>query len=579
VKRIPQRKSKIDFPPEIWALPPGHLLVNGYAGRFTARFETIGDLLAGLEGYNKRLPPYAKAARHEIELALTGLSRAIERSGLCGWDYFRESRPNVVQSGSIYFFSPSLGRVSPAIKRAPLTGLHLSIRAINALRHRGIQTVGDLIDRARCGIARPADCGALTSTEIIDALNGFSKSTQRDGSVDWIGYAKRRGFSILPERKRSSWSAKDFVQRLPDIAKKAVQIRYGANDVVVLKARLLRPLSQKLSLARVGASLSRTGERARLVEEEIVRMLRGIVLEDDYHGCRFRIRSEFLGPIRTLAREFPTVCSRVFTLSQWEQRLTDLWGMRPNELGGAERLVLEILGYRKLTLRNSPIASLVLPRTKKTKVLRAAIKQTEHLLTWNYPKGLTLLDLATALDRSVGLQTDKEAELLAVIKSVPGLEKVNGRYRAKISRLIRTSDKCERVLYEKGKAMRFRDIAAQVNKDRARSDARYARDVSQLLAYDDRFIPIGKTGLWSLAEWDHIETRTIVNIAAEFLGRSNMPLHEDELFRLISARRPLKKDSVCSLLSEDHRFRRTAPRTWELVRDSSRVKPTKRDLS
>jgi hypothetical protein len=283
--------------------------------------------------------------------------------------------------------------------------------------------------------------------------------------------------------------------------------------------------------------------------------------------------------MRALAREFPTVRSRVFTFSQWEQKLTDLWGMQPNELRGAERLVLEILGYRKLTLKNLPVASLVLPRTKKTKVFRAAIKQTDHLLTRDHPKGLTLVDLATALEKSVGLQTDKEAELLAVIKSVPGLEKINGRYRAKIFRLVRTSDKCERVLYEKGKAMRFREIAAQVNEDRARTDARYARDVSQLLADDDRFTPIGKTGLWSLAEWDHIETRTIVNIAAEFLGRSNMPLHEGELFRLISARRPLKKNSVCSLLSADHRFRRTAPRTWKLVRDSSRIKRIKRDIS
>jgi hypothetical protein len=579
VSRNPQRKSKINLPLEIWALPPGHLPLNGYARRFTARFDTIGHLLAGLEGYNKLLPPYAEAARREIELALTGLEKAMERSGPGGWDYFRESRPKIVQSGSIYFFSPSLDGVSAAIKQASLTRLHLSIRASNVLRHRGIRTIGDLIERARCGLERLADCGALTSTEIIDALNGLSKSTQRDGSVDWVGYAQRRGFPILPERKRPNWSAKDFIRKLPDVAKAAVQIRYGANDLVVLKARLLKPLDQKLSLARVGASLSRTGEQVRLIEEEIIRMFRGIVLEDDYHSCRFRIRSEFLGPMRELARVFPMVRSRAFTFSQWEQRLTDLWGMRANELRGAERLVLEILGYRKLTLRNSPVASLVLPRTKKTRVLRAAIKRIEHLLTWDHPKGLTLVDLATALEKSVGLQTNKKGELLAVVKSVPGLEKINGRFRATISHLVRTSDKCERVLYEKGKAMRFRDIAAQVDKDRARSDARYARDLSQLLAYDGRFIPIGKTGLWSLAEWDHIETRTIVNIAAEFLGRSNMPLHERELFRLISARRPLKKDSVCSLLSADCRFRRTAPRTWGLVRDSSRVKPTKRDLS
>jgi hypothetical protein len=351
VCRNPQRKSKIDLPLEIWALPPGHLRLNAYARRFTARFDTIGELLAGLEKYNKLLPPYAEGARCEIELALTGLNKAMERRGLGGWDSFRESRPNVAQSGSIYFFSPSLDGVSSEIRRASLTALHPGVRASNALRRKGIRRIGDLIDRARYGIEGIADCGVLTSTEIIDTLNAFSKSIQKTGDADWIGYARRRGFHILPGRERHSWSANEFVQKLPDVAKMAVQIRYGANDLLVLKARLLTTLHQQMPLKKVGADLSRTAEWARLIEEQIIGLFRGIVLRDDYRGCRFRIRSEFLGPIRTLAREFSTVRNRVLTLSQWEQRLTDLWGMRPSELRSAECLILEILGYRTTATR------------------------------------------------------------------------------------------------------------------------------------------------------------------------------------------------------------------------------------
>jgi hypothetical protein len=93
VSRNHQRKSKINLPLEIWALPPKHLLLNGYTRRFTARLDTIGDLLAALQGYNKLFPPTAGAARREIELALTGLGEAMEQSGLGGWDHFRESGP------------------------------------------------------------------------------------------------------------------------------------------------------------------------------------------------------------------------------------------------------------------------------------------------------------------------------------------------------------------------------------------------------------------------------------------------------------------------------------------------------
>lgn len=99
---------------------------------------------------------------------------------------------------------------------------------------------------------------------------------------------------------------------------------------------------------------------------------------------------------------------------------------------------------------------------------------------------------------------------------------------------------------------------------------RTSRHVGAALSHDKRFETIGRSGVWSLAEWG-LETGSTADVAARILRDSSRPLTEAELYPLIARRRPVKFDSIMSLLREDGRFRRVGPRTWEL-KDAARGK-------
>jgi hypothetical protein len=130
--------------------------------------------------------------------------------------------------------------------------------------------------------------------------------------------------------------------------------------------------------------------------------------------------------------------------------------------------------------------------------------------------------------------------------------------------LSKLTDQLERVLDEKGSPMHKRELTLAVRGFKRRAGSlRADRHVALAMSRDKRFRAVGRSGFWILTKWN-IETGDIPEVAARCLKEANRPLTEAELFVLIAARRPVKFKSIMSSLREDGRFRRIAPRTWEL---------------
>lgn len=112
--------------------------------------------------------------------------------------------------------------------------------------------------------------------------------------------------------------------------------------------------------------------------------------------------------------------------------------------------------------------------------------------------------------------------------------------------------------------MNKHELAREVGRFKGRAGSkRSALHVASAMSHDKRFKAIGRTGIWVLARWD-VETGSLPDVAARCLKQSGRPLTEAELFQMIAARRPVNMNSILSSLREDGRFRRVAPRTWEL---------------
>lgn len=546
---------------EVRKLPLGHLQLSGKLRRFTHQFKTIGGLLEAVEKLEDIIPKAATVARSGLDLTLEDFYGVTHSDGTIDWDSFREGRPFDPNSLSLYFYDPLLTELDVHTRRQALAALHFKHRAITELNAIGVKTIGDLVRRARLGIESFCAARSETSRDVVRALSTLAQNVQH-GSVDWISFAKGRGFVIFPEEHQARWVPSDFVANLPTVAGKAVENRYGPRALVILRKRLLASENSD-SLQKVGAGFDRTRERIRVLEEQIIDMFAGIFLADEYEGCKFRLRPEFIEPLRTLEARTRGLRTTSFTFQGWEKLLEKLWRMHPRDVAPAERLILEVLNRSQLDNSRPPLR--MIPSSKQGFVQHCKIvNEVERLLTRHYADGLTTERLRKALQKKFKFPIISCAKLQSLARSNPILEFNDGRIRSRTSYLIHKADQAERLLRQAGKPRLLRDLAREILGPEARMDLHATRCLSQTMSYDRRLAAIGVSGFWALAEWDFVDARSVPKIAADLLRHSKKPLHQKELFALISSRRPVKEKSIGRMLDADARFQNVGPSTWKL---------------
>ena len=550
---------------DIRALPLGHLQLSPYTFRFTRTFTTIADLIVACER-SEAFPVTARRAQREVASALEELSLVTSRRGVVDWDRFRDSRPRWIRGGSpVYFFGPSLQKVCETDRRRSLESLHLNRRALRALGKVQVRTIGTLVERARKGIGPLRGGGTSVVAEILDVLTALAKNVAASGEIDWVGYARFRSFLILPTRIRKCWPPRDFVRELPRVAKAMVLKRYGRQALTIFQERNLHP-QRSISLAGIGKRFGQTKQHANVIEKRAIRMLRRVLLHDEYHDYAFRIRPEFTQPIKILATRSKRSKIPILSFAAWDRHLFETWGIHTDQIGRAERLVFKLL---ELGVGTQWKARPTLLWTQRSAgALNGALREIKRLLTRDHPQGLNPIELQTRLRRKFKARAPTMRELEALTRSLPDMEKHKGSLRPSLRVIRRIVDQCERVLKDAGRPLHRAEIVARLREEHAATDRLSPETVGNLLVRDKRFISIGHTGFWSLTTWDDVETRTIASIAAEILKHSNRPVHEDTLFDLISARRPVTRGSLEQALYREKRVRKMAPRTWELTRGS-----------
>jgi hypothetical protein len=556
-----KKRRKSALIEEVRKLPLGHLQLSGKLRRFTRQFKTIGSLLKAVEELDDVIPKDATVARSGLDLTLQDFYGVTHSDGTIDWDSFREGRSFDPNSLSLYFHSPLLAELDVHTRRQALAALHFKHRAITELNAIGVKTIGDLVRRARLGIESFCAARSETSRDVVRALSTLAQNVQH-GSVDWISFAKGRGFVIFPEEQKKRWAPSDFVANLPTLAEKAVENRYGPRALVILRKRLLASENSD-SLQKVGAGFDRTRERIRVLEEQIINMFAGIFLADEYEGCKFRLRPEFIEPLRSLEARTRDFRASSFTFKEWEKLLKKLWRMHPCDVAPAERLILELLNHPRLA-NSRPLLRLI-PSSKQGFVQHCKIvNEVERLLTRHYPDGLTAESLRKTLQKKFKFPVINCVKLRSLAQSNPILEFNGGRIRARTSYLIHKADQAERLLRQAGKPRLLRDLAREILGPEACMDLHATRCLSQTMSYDRRLAAIGVSGFWALTEWDFVDARSVPKIAADLLRHSKKPLHQKELFALISSRRPVKEKSIGRMLDADARFQNVGPCTWKL---------------
>lgn len=554
-----QRKLILDA--EVAALPTGHLQLNGRAKRDTASSLTIGNFLVARD--HLRLSP--KAAR-EVEKAVEDLKRSADPKGLVDWDRFRRLRAREAGARSIFFMSPRFSRLNQRERQRTVATFHLRPRTVHALQRIGIRKIDQLLTGARLGLTDVTAVRCQTSRDIIDALDALSLSIGSSGEVDWDGYAQRRGLELLPKVARPAWQPRVFVRDFLLAATRAVQLQHGKVGLVVLNSRFLSDALTRPSLAEIGRRVGRTRERVRAIEEEILMMFRRILTDENYEGCRFRLRAGFLAPLHDLAARFVAGGS-VLSASEWQAQVARKWRLAPSEIAAVEPLILAILAFRHIVPKRPTQAPIIVKEWNTHSMSRAA-REIERLLVHVHPEGLDPEQLLTALRATLQDDAPGIASLSALVRTVRSLEprRTHGQYRARTWALSNVN-RCYRILRDTGIPLRLHQLVRIANEGTPRELLMRPRSASTALVNDPRFTPVGGTGFWALTQWKHVEARPIVDVAADVLSTAGVELHEAALYSAIAAIRPLSQASINNLLKADARFEKTKPKTWRLRDD------------
>ena len=459
----------------------------------------------------------------------------------------------------------AFGRLHDSMRRGSLGSIHLGTRAITALEGADIRSIGNLLDQAKLGISGLWGLGNASIEEIQGALEALAASVQEDGGVDWLAYARRRKFLILPNNSLARpISPTQFVQMFPEIVGQAVASRFPTPACLVFRDYLLQGGESPRTMEELSRDLGRTKQAVSLLKNNILAMLQGAILKDDYSACCFRFRAGFVLPLRRLAQVMAGQ-GKVLPYSKWKNLLDVAWGLMPVELGQSEALLLELLGYQIRHRAGQRYEPLVAATGGELPDFIAMLQVAERLLRVDFPSGLSGKSLVEAM-RARGQGNLSARELTALVRTIPSVEDTSpeGTFRLRVDRLYRMTDRLERILQERGRPMKGRELVAELGRRGTRADLkRTSRQVGKALSEDKRFESIGRTGIWMLAEWGH-ETGTVADVAARLLRESGSPLTEAQLCPLIAQSRPVKYSSILTLLLQDGRFRRVAPRTWEL---------------
>jgi hypothetical protein len=447
--------------------------------------------------------------------------------------------------------------------------LHLGARSLHALAKFGVTTVGQFLDRAMAQLADIRMFGVKTSAELEKATKALFRSVTEDGNIDWLTYARLSKFLILPSETSTGWSGREFLRAFPRVAGVAVESRFGTRGSIVFRERLVNASKRRRTLDEIGFRLGVSCERVRKLEMEIVSMFRRILEEDDYSGCEFRFRSEFLQPLRLLGSAF-NLSRTIRTFRDCEEVCDRVWGVTFGEMGGQERLLLDVFGFQKLRRKDPRYA---FSHTKSgADRLRAARREIRAVLLNADSEIISLSAIGKAIERKLGDRAPSKLELERIVRNMRSVEKRErgASNRDEIYFLTGPCDRYERLLQRAGRPLHFRELYDSVRRSEQIGIPRSPKVVAVQLRNDPRFVPIGASGLWVLAKWPQVETRKITDVAEAILMAAEHPLTDDALFDRISQRRPVGRKSVTVLLHGDKRFSRMPGGRWTLARRGPR---------
>jgi hypothetical protein len=439
-----------------------------------------------------------------------------------------------------------------AARSAEVEHLHLGRKADASLRAKGASTIGDLIDGgylSRVGWDALGRDGGKVAWGVVQELQSFCHGEE---DVDWPGFWASRGVSVVPGFVKGDPDMAALARAVPALLKAALaDVAGGGADrdrawVIIDSRNGL--VSQPKTLEELGVGvLGLTRERIRQIEVKAMRQLRE-AWGFRFRGTSYRVNGALDPALSRLADD----CAAVEGLVPEAELLAGLGvpaSLRGRDLRPLEFL-LELAGLRRFDADGARRQAMWAPESHKSASGRVDLAdRLGRLLTEEVTGAVSAADITAALNRRAkgGRVTLRDVEgALPLSPLVELLE--DGRWQGRFEYLTRRGDQAFRILDAAGGPVELRDVVREINA-RSRQKPVNRSNLSNQMAGDDRFVPIGKSGSWGLASRDAAAALSIPDLIHEILRLAGKPMLGRDIDTAVRARRPAGVNSVAIYLA------------------------------
>ncbi|MFI0608311.1 MAG: sigma factor-like helix-turn-helix DNA-binding protein [Anaerolineae bacterium] len=343
-----------------------------------------------------------------------------------------------------------------------------------------------------------------------------ARSAAATDDEDLAAQWRALGVTVLPtdfaDPRRSS-----VVAALEQVLQQSLVNRGQEGNWTVLEQRFGLGGAAELTLEAIGDSLGVTRQRVLQRELRALRDLKAALTELPAVLAPARLHPSVARALRALQlylRELRESPARASVLARHANAIL---GVDDDQIVPVVTLLARVHDLAPLRLERKGLEAIWAADDKGLRHrLAERLLRLHTFLTSATAEALSAMGLTAALNQSASAaERLTEAELLQLVNLCSTVERIpDGRFRGRFDALVYRHLQVERILLEKGEPLRITDILSTMNQRLAMAGEPPLRrlNLSNQLIANPHFVPIGRTGRWSLAQWRDVETGTIFQL-------------------------------------------------------------------
>ena len=287
-------------------------------------------------------------------------------------------------------------------------------------------------------------------------------------------------------------------------------------DIDIIKKRFGLNQESVYSLEEIGIYYNITRERVRQVESKIISKLSELMYGSS-ESKKFKIQESFVQEYRQV-KDALLDLDYILTKEETRKFFHNRYGINKQSASFSSlNFLMELLGYCSISIKNNGYRG----STKSAWCLQEQFNKAYIEKFFSYintlldkPERFKFFEIVISLNKTKGHRLDKDfiRMLLKLCVEIEKIENEEDTYQVKFECLPSAAERAFRVLQEKGSPLHFSEIAkitnhAELNLGKGKRIT--VTNLKNQLIADSRFKPIGRSGIWSLANWDNVATKTI----------------------------------------------------------------------